>query len=237
MADLTCDPSSPSYPKWTVYDALMWKIAPEKLGGGRPRLDAYKDGWIAYNKARILDAAKSHAIPADLLGCVAYNEVGGDPPFVKRDIVLPLRQFDWSGPDWVDRHLTIFPRPSATSEGAIKIQLRAAARQLGLDPDRLSYSQQNTMTRCLEVDVFNLDVVASLLRSLLEKDFPDADPNNLTDDQFAIVGSRYNRGDARPLADFIASLRSPPGAANRKYSEYGRAMLTHRAHVRPLLGL
>ena len=71
---------------------------------------------------------------------------------MKRDIVLPTRQFDWSGPAWVSRHLTITRPPTHTSEGAVKIQLRVAARQLGLDAQELSYRQQNELTRCLETD-------------------------------------------------------------------------------------
>jgi len=151
MGDQFCDPSSPSYPKWSVFDALMWKLAPERFGGGRPRLEAFKDAWIVYNKMRIVSEAKGGSIPADMLGCVAYNEVGGDPPFVKRDVVLPTRQFDWSGPDWVSRHLTITKPPGYTSEGAVKIQLRIAARQMNLDGDRLTYEQQNALTQCLEL--------------------------------------------------------------------------------------
>src|SRR5215470_8361068 len=197
MDDQLCDPSSPSYPKWSVVDALMYRLAPERFGGGKAHLTEYKEAWIVYNKMRIISEAVSASIPADLLGCVAYNEVGGDPPFVKRDIVLPLRQFDWSGPDWVDRHLTITKPPQNTSEGAVKIQLRVAARQLKLDGNRLSFKQQDALTQCLETDVFNLNIVAGLLRDLIKKDFPSAKTDNLTDEQFIVAGSRYNRGDAR----------------------------------------
>ena len=76
MTDTYCPATATAYPKWSLYDALLWKLAPEGFGGGRVRLEAYKDAWIVYNQDRILREAKKYAIPADLLGCVAYNEVG-----------------------------------------------------------------------------------------------------------------------------------------------------------------
>ena len=46
-----------------------------------------------------------------------------------------------------------------------------------------------------------------------------------------------NRGTARKLADFVQSLKDPPGSPDRVYSSYGRAMLQHRADVRSRLGM
>ena len=237
MANPYCNPNSDSYPKWSFYDALMWGMGFEGMHGGRPRLEAYKDAWIVYNKQRIIDAAKANAIPVDLLACVAYNEVGGDPPFVKRNIVLPIRQFDYSGPDWMRKYLTLTKPPTYTSEGAIKIQLRVAAEVLGIDPASLRYAQQNALTECLETDVFNLGTVAKLLHDLIMHDDPNADTRTLSDEQFILAGSRYNRGTERARADFIKSLSDPPGSSSRTYTEYGRAMMRHRAHVQQLLGL
>jgi hypothetical protein len=59
----------------------------------------------------------------------------------------------------------------------------------------------------------------------------------LTDEQFMISGSRYNRGPARALKDYEDSLKAPQGTVNRAYTSYGRAMMKHRAEVRAFLGI
>jgi len=233
-----CNPGAASYPKWSGFDAIWWKFGPEALGGGRPTLMRYKAGWIVFNKTEILAAARDNRIPADLLGCVAFNEVGGDPPFIKRSVVLPLRQFDWSCSDWgTDLCKPITKPPAATSEGAIKIQLRIAASVIGYNPKSLDSKQQNALTECLETDQFNIAVVAKLLHDIILFDYPKADTTNLSDEQFILAGSRYNRGNARPLADFQKSLKDKPGAPSREFTSYGRSMMNHRGEVRDLLGM
>jgi len=118
-----CDPKSPSYPKWKPFDLLMWKIWPDRFGGGNKYLFTYKDSWVTYNRLRIISAAKQAGISADLLAGTAWVEVGGDPDFVDMPAYLH-REFDWSGPGWVDRHLTISSKPELTSFGPISIQAR-----------------------------------------------------------------------------------------------------------------
>lgn len=236
MADAICDPTSPSYPKWTAFDAVMWKLMPESRGGGTVRLFNYKDAWVKYNAARIKSAAAAQSIPPLLLACVAWNEAGGMPDFVKGDIVFQVRSFDWSGPDWVDKHMTITRNPALTSFGGIAMQLRVAAHELGLDATTMSYSEQSKLGQCLETDAFNIDVVAKYLHDLILYDYPGADTANLTDEQFVIAGSRYNRGTQRSLADMIASNNAPVGSALREYTSYGHAMLRHRDRVANMLG-
>lgn len=229
-----CDPTSPSYPKWTTFDLLAWKIWPERWRGGTQYLFAYKDGWVAYNRLRIVAAAGQAGIPADLLAGVAWEEAGGDPDFTDMPKVR-IREFDWSGPDFVDRHLTITKPPEDTSLGSISIQLRAAAHELGLNPETLDHQRRMNLAQCLETDAFNIEVVARHLRRLVAHDYPHANPMALTDEQFAIAGSRYNRGTRRALGDYEASFRAAPGSPGREYTEYGRAMLRRRARVAALL--
>lgn len=229
-----CDPSSPSYPKWTPFDILIWKIWPDRLGGGKEYLFAYKDSWVAYNRLRIISAANQVGIPADLLAGTAWEELGGDPDFVDMPAYLN-REFDWSGPEWVDRHLTITSRPELTSFGSISMQLRNAAREMNMDTGAMEFKRRLNLAQCLETDAFNIEIVAKHLRGLIAHDYPNADPLKLSDEQFAVVGSRYNRGTQRGLGDYEASFRAAPGSAGREYSEYGRAMLKRRPRVLKLL--
>jgi hypothetical protein len=237
MADEFCDPGTPGYPKWTALDAMEWKLLPDTFGGGSVHLFDYKDAWVKYNRNRIKMAAASRLIPPLLLGSVAWAEAGGMPDFVKGDVVFPLRSFDWSGPHWVDRYLTITSPPGKTSFGEISIELRVAARELGITLSMLPYSKQQDLARCLETDTFNIDVVARHLHRLILYDYPGIDTAHLTDEQFIVAGSRYNRGTQRALADFIASLTAPEGSPTRQYTEYGRSMIRHRDRVKALLGV
>lgn len=230
-----CSLDSISYPKWTTWDVIRWKLVPAKLGGGKEYLNSYKDGWIVYNKARIRDAAKIAKIPAELLAGIAWEEVAGKPDFVKKSVVYPARVFDWSGPDFVDDHLTILPRPHKTSFGGVSIQLGVAASTIGMDVKNLDLDEQWKLIKCLETDVYNLKVVANHLYDLIKYDFPYADSEHLTDEQIAVVGSRYNRGKERKLEDFIISLKAPPGTKGREFTEYGRTMLRRRERIRMLL--
>jgi hypothetical protein len=219
--------------KWSVFNALTWKLEPKwpllHLGGGQAVLMGYKQAWIVYNRARILSAAATNRIPADFLGCVILNEVGGDPPWIKHNMVLPYRQhLSWTG---------MTKAPLQTSEGAIKIQLQAALSALGRGDESLTHVQQDELTACLETDSFNIDVVARFLQKMIRFDYPTIDTRTLTDEQFVIAGSRYNRGTTRPLSDLVQSLKDPQGTPSRKYTEYGRAMLRHRPEVRALLGM
>jgi hypothetical protein len=165
-----------------------------------------------------------------LLAGVAWEEAGGMPDFVK-DPLFRVRFFDYSGPDWVH----IGPPPGKTSFGAASIQLRVAARELGLKLSSMSYDRQFALARCLETDGFNLEIVAKHLHGLILYDYPKANTMKLSDEQFIVVGSRYNRGTQRKLNDFIKSIKAPKGAPDRECSSYGRTMLKRRAHVMTLL--
>jgi hypothetical protein len=172
-----------TYPKWTVVDAAM-KLWPESVGGGNAYLFSYKDGWISHNKTAIKEAAKSNQIPVDLLAGVAWAEVGGMPDVVD-SIAYPIRSYDWSGPDWVDKNLTVTKNPHQTSIGSVSIQLRNVAEILGINLDKLTYKQQLELIKSMETDATNLDIVAKYLLQLIKYDFPEGGmnmcaPHNIT---------------------------------------------------------
>jgi hypothetical protein len=229
-----CAPDDANYPKWSTLNGFIWKLLPERAGGGFPYLSAYKDAWVLYNRLRIVATAKKYKIPPALLGSVAWAEVGGKPDESKRPM-FAFRSFDWSGPDWVDRNLTVSKPPGQTSFGAVSIQLRAAARELNLDVETMDYEDELRLISCLETDVFNLDIVARHLQGLVLHDYPAADTQSLSEEQFIVAGARYNRGIERALSDITDSLKATPGSQGREYSSYGRAMVTHRQHVEALL--
>jgi len=174
-----------------VWNAIRWQALPQILGGGRGYIQRFKDAWIRHNKALIRAAASRYSIPPELLAGVCWIEVGGDPEIFDT-IAFEVRTFVWSNPDWIDRRRT-FP-PARTSFGAISMQLRTSAQTLGLNPAEMSTEQLRGLARCLENDVFNIDLAARHLRQLIDHDKLQRYPPHLTFDEVRIVGTRYNRG-------------------------------------------
>lgn len=226
-----CAPDNSSHPKWEIWDVFKWRVLSKKFGGGDAYLHAYKDGWIVYNKHKINGAAAQYKIPAILLASVAWAEVGGKPDGFKKPVFMGR---------YLQRRLagrpTFFGKPPQnTSFGAVSMQLRVAAGELGLSIEAMPYSDQANLISCLETDTFNLRVVAQHLRNLILHDNPATDTLNLSTEQFIVVGARYNRGIERPLVDITSSIKLAPGTQGRNFSEYGRRMLEHRDHVSALL--
>lgn len=224
----------PSFTKWTSWDFIRWAFLPEALGGGEQFLLSYKDAWIIYNRSKIQDAARTAKVPVELLAGIAWNEVGGMPDFLDH-LALPIRSFDWSGPDFLDRRLTITKDPGRTSFGSVSIQLRIAAETMGLDIRHLGFIEREKLARALDNDTFNLNIVARHVFDLIRYDYPNIDTANLSDEQIAVVGSRYNRGTSRKVEEIISSLKAAPGDPTREYSSYGRTILRRRDRVRSLL--
>lgn len=229
-----CGTETDTHPQWTPWDLIRWKLVPSRLGGGAEHLNRYKDSWIIHNKTRIIESARSNKFPAILLASVLRTEVGGTPDIIDH-FSYPIRSFDWSGSDWVDRHLTITKAPETTSVGPGSIQLQNAAAELGLNWKYLSIQSKDNLFDCLTQDTFNIEIIAKHIRSLILYDYPGTDTLNITDEQFIVAGSRYNRGTKRDLKDIINSINVKEGSADRAYSEYGRAMMKHKPHVQALL--
>lgn len=126
-------------PVWGLVNFLRWKGLPNNLGGGRSYGRKFKDAWVRHNKTQIKLMAMTYQFPPELLAGVCWIEVGGDPNFSDR-LGFEVRAFGWSGPPIIDK-LTITDPPAKTSFGSVSIQLRTAARTLGLNPDDMSTSQ------------------------------------------------------------------------------------------------
>jgi hypothetical protein len=192
MEKLSCDQTNNS-PTGGLIDLLRWKLVPEKLGGGIPYIQKFKDAWVKHKKIQISAMAQRYKMPPELLAGVCSIEVAGDPNFIDR-MAFEVRSFDWSGPKWVDENLTTTSHPSKTSFGSVSVQLRTAAHTLGLNPADMSSSQLRNLSICLEKDVFNIAAAARHLRQLIDYDGLQKKPPFLTMETVKIVGARYNRG-------------------------------------------
>lgn len=190
MSVIECSASNGS-PTWDTFDLARWKVVPEKIGGGKAYIQGFKDAWIRHNKLYIKSNSSKFRFPPELLAGVCWIEVGGDPNFID-SIAFSVRAFDWSGPDWMDKHMT--NHPSKTSFGAVSMQLGTAAAALGMDAKTMSTQQLSVLATCLQKDIFNIELAARHLRDLIDHDKLQSSPPNLDMDAVKIVGARYNRG-------------------------------------------
>lgn len=126
-----------------------------------------------------------------------------------------------------------------TSFGSVAMQIRVAARTLGLDPSTLTTRKQLQLASCLMEDDFNLRIVAQHLRDMILYDYPHIATLYMTDEQYMMAGIRYNRGTERSLRDFIRFINMKPlrGSAEFDYISYGTRLLQIRNHIKKLLGL
>lgn len=205
------DQQDTNHPGWSLVDIAVWKLVPQRWGGGVPYIQRYKDAWVRHHRVAIVNAAGANRLPAPLLAGVCWIEVGGDPTFID-SIAFEVRAFDWSGPAWTDRQ-TITRRPETTSFGAVSMQLRTAARTLGMDPSTTTVAQYSELASLLSRDETNIALVARHLVDLAERDGFHTSLPNLTEDQIKVIGARYNRGIGMSLesirrntsyGDFIA---------------------------------
>lgn len=180
-----CTPESNESPTWGAFDLFVWKLVPESFGGGPGYIQRFKDAWVTHNKQFIKASAVKYSLPIELLAGVCWIEAGGDPNFVDRT-AFEVRAFDHLG----NLPTTITSPPAKTSFGWVSVQLRTAAVTLGLDPETMTVSQFRSLSKCLEQDIYNIDLAARHLRML-------ADHDNFTSigmDEVRIIGARYNRG-------------------------------------------
>ena len=199
MADLQC-PTDNGSPSWGVLDLAMWKLVPERFSGGKAYIQGYKDAWVRHNRALIKSNAAKQRFPAELLAGVCWIEVGGDPSFID-SVAFNVRAFDWSGPDWVDRNMTITRQPWRTSFGPVSMQLGTAAHTMGLDAKTMPMAQLSALANCLQKDLFNIELVAQHLRQLIDQDGLQTRPPELSPDAVKVAGARYNRGQGLSLED------------------------------------
>ena len=190
-----CGVENNDSPRWDLIDLARWKLVPEWAGGGKPYIQGFKDAWVVRNKERIIVAAGAQNIPVELLAGTTWIEVGGDPNFIDR-MAFEVRSGVAANPrlqstlNWAG--LKKFTAPAAkTSFGSISMQLRTAAETMGLDPSKMTHQQFSKLGSCLEVDFYNIDIVARHLRMLADYDKLQSP---LTKEDARIIGARYNRG-------------------------------------------
>jgi len=123
----------------------------------------------------------------------------------------------------MDRNMTITHPPERTSFGAVSMQLRVAAKYLGVDPNNLSFNQQRGIIDFLSSDEKNLLIVGRHLCDLIACDFGQAKLCTLTDEQIRIVATRYNRGAHLSLEKI------------KQNTHYGDRVLEKKHHVIKLL--
>ncbi|WP_052250328.1 hypothetical protein [Enterobacter sp. Bisph1] len=175
---------------WTFVDFFRWKALPDRFGGGRNYLRTFKDFWVKKNSSLIRSTALYYQLPLELLAGVCWIEVGGDPNIMDR-IALNVRIIDWSGSPFLDRHFTVTSPPNKTSFGFVSIQLRTAAKTLGLNAEKMDTNELRALSKCLEKDIYNIKIVGMHLRQLANYDNL---PTPLSMDDVRIIGARYNRG-------------------------------------------
>ena len=156
-----------------------------------------KESYVNNYKDVIIDAADKYDIPVLLLAGIAYTEFGGDPMWID-DIAYNVRAFDWSGPDWVDKYLTITKNPDYTSFGNTSIQVRRALEMLDYNS---SSKQKNNVIDMLKDPIQNIYLAARHLDVLRNVDFYGLSANELDDEAIQIIASRYNIGPDKPLED------------------------------------
>ncbi|POE23964.1 hypothetical protein BV923_04045 [Pectobacterium odoriferum] len=228
--DLSFSDWGKNYPRWSSLDAAWWKIF-----GGDDYLNKYKDGYIVFHREKIKEIARQYKIPSILLASVAHAEAGGMVDYFKYPTLFG-RQVVYSYSGWPGKE-KIIPSPEKTSIGIIAIQIRVVAEIFGKNPSALRNAEATYISICLNKDNFNLAMVARHLYELINYDYPGTDTLNLTDEQFILAGSRYNRGIERSRSDFIRSINDVEKISyeERNWSSYGRSMLNHREKITKLL--
>ncbi|WP_406642385.1 hypothetical protein [Pectobacterium brasiliense] len=228
--DLSFSDWGKNYPRWSPIDFVWWKTF-----GGDDYLNKYKDSYIIFHKEKIKDIARQYKIPATLLALVARSEAGGMVDYLKYPVLFYRQAAEYTYNSWTEMD-TSTSSPEKTSIGIIAMQIRVVADIFGKKPSELKNAEATYISICLNKDNFNLTMVARHLYELINYDYPGADTLNLTDEQFILAGSRYNRGIERSHSDFIRSINAEKSLVDvRDWTSYGRRMLSHREKVTKLL--
>lgn len=228
--DLSFSDWGKNYPRWSPIDFVWWKTF-----GGDDYLNKYKDSYIIFHKEKIKDIARQYKIPATLLALVARSEAGGMVDYLKYPVLFYRQAAEYTYNSWTEMD-TYTSSPEKTSIGIIAMQIRVVAEIFGKKPSELKNAEAIYISICLNKDNFNLTMVARHLYELINYDYPGADTLNLTDEQFILAGSRYNRGIERSHSDFIRSINAEKSLVDvRDWTSYGRRMLSHREKVTKLL--
>ncbi|HEY2290787.1 MAG TPA: hypothetical protein VGM86_08815, partial [Thermoanaerobaculia bacterium] len=204
--------------QWTTWDVVTWKFP---LLGDSNYIFDFKRRWVTAYQGAINAAAARFDLPPLLVAGVAYNEVGGDPQWID-NVAYGIRSFDHLA-DPLLEPLTITRPPRLTSFGNVSMQIRRAAETLGYNPADLTSGQEDLIIASLEDAQTNIFIAAAHLAQLRDIDFPGVGAAQLTDDQIAVVATRFNRGPDLSLERIRQNL------------SYGRAILRRRTEVEGLI--
>ena len=210
------DPNA-SKVEWTTGDIVKWKWKSFR-GDKNNYIFELKAQFISHYRSVLKDAATKYDIPEFLLAGVTFAEFGGDPMWID-DVAYISRSFDWSGPDWVDRNMTILKDPNLTSFGNISIQVRRAAEELGYDVKKMSSDEKSALIASLKNPIQNIYIAAKHLSTLKQIDFADKLTTELTSDDIKVIATRYNRGPNLSLEKIKENL------------SYGESLYRHQAKI------
>ncbi|MEP6804958.1 MAG: hypothetical protein ABI892_10590 [Flavobacterium sp.] len=200
---------------WTNSDILKWKAK------GKDYLFKRKAEFVKYYSPVIKHAAKINEIPAFLLAGIAFTEFGGKPDWLKKD-VRSIREFDWNGPDFIDKNLTITNHPDKTSFGDMAIQLGRAGTEL--DYSSLTKESRDAIQESLLDPVIGIYIAAMHVKRLKNADFKNISVDKLTEKQIQIIASRYNRGLELPIEQIKQNI------------SYGTSIYKHKEEIDKALG-
>lgn len=204
----------------------------------------FKDQWIRDHERLIRETAQRHNLPPELLSGILWLEAGGKADFLDHGMYA-LRKLPFaeeSGLPWIKN-----PEEN-TSFGQGQMQIRRAAeelyRELGYDspedvPEELSKDQEREIIQKLEDPAWSIELTARHLDTLREDDaehFGGNTSSNMTDEQLAVIATRYNLGPEEgetpeediPIEDVRQAIEEDPGS-------HGQRFLDLRDHTSSLL--
>ena len=169
----------------------------------------FKQQWVHGYRDTINQAALLYDIPKLLLGGTAFNEIGGDPERTYDIIIFSLREVGDNLPDFITSHISAtLQNSTATSFGAVSMQIRRAAETLGYDPAHLTSEHTDVLIESLWNPRENIFLAARHLRILTNQDFPGLKASQFSDNHIKITGARYNCGPDVSLKDIQKGIQS-----------------------------
>lgn len=104
-----------------------------------------------------------------------------------------------------ERHVLLvrYEQMRAHPIAPVPIEFLTAAETLGLDPSTLDLAKQQQLMACMETDTYVIRLAAKQLRMLADHDGLDT----VGIEEARIVGTRYNYGTERTLAQLKTDLK------------------------------
>jgi hypothetical protein len=173
--------------EWEAGDFI--KMLKDNIMGVDPtqtHLRQYKDEWVKDKKDTIKKMAGKYNLPPEMLAGLAWSELGGEPDSLDKIWNLGLQVIPYKPSNQV-------------SAGDVSIQLRHVAKMEGLDPEKLTFQQEQQLIRRLQNEDYNLEVVARHIADMRDTTFPNLKGKVLNKDQIKRLGYMYNMGKDHPM--------------------------------------